>query len=127
MSDPIKDLVAASKAADEDWMQRSGIPLIAAKDAEIARLQQELADALAERDEWSNAFIRTDKQLQAAESEAKLIRAETIEECARTAEKQGNIDWDDGDGGEYGHGYESACSDIATELRALDGEAQGNE
>lgn len=50
---------------------------------------------------------------------------ETLERAAQVADRQGNIDWEDGDGGQYGYGYESACSDLAIKFRALEKEGSG--
>lgn len=47
------------------------------------------------------------------------LDAVTLEKAARVADQQGHVDWEDGDGGQYGHGYESACGDIAIEIRSL--------
>ena len=47
---------------------------------------------------------------------------EGMKRAAEIARKQANIDWEDGDGGQYGHGYENACGDIATEILSEAGE-----
>lgn len=48
-----------------------------------------------------------------------LARNEALEEAADTAAKHGNVEWEDGDGGQYGYGFETACDEIAAAIRAL--------
>lgn len=43
-------------------------------------------------------------------------RRKTAERCAAKARWWGKIDWEDGDGGEFGHGFECACEEIANAL-----------
>ena len=43
-----------------------------------------------------------------------------MKEVARkVAHQHGNVDWDDGDGGLYGHGFENACEEIAAAIDAI--------
>lgn len=48
------------------------------------------------------------------------LRPAILEEAAQVAYRHGqNIDWDDGDGGQFGHGFEAACEEVSEAIRAL--------
>lgn len=51
---------------------------------------------------------------------------ETLEAATNVAYRQGQVDWEDGDGGRYGHGYENACEEITEAIRALQHKDKGD-
>lgn len=74
---------------------------------------QELEDAVEQR---FNSSINQGMRRLLDRNEA---RKEALEEAAGLASSNANVNWVDGDGGQYGSGYENACEDIAQKIRSL--------
>lgn len=51
---------------------------------------------------------------------AKAARAEAREACVQIAARHMNVDWEDGDGGLYGSGYENAAEEIVAAIRSME-------
>jgi len=49
-----------------------------------------------------------------------------LKEAAKVARALSVVDWEDGDGGEYGHGFENAAIEIADEIIALTSKGNPN-
>jgi hypothetical protein len=55
-------------------------------------------------------------------AELATARNDALEQAASLAATFSRVDWDDGDKGHYGSGYENAAEDITSAIRTLKGD-----
>ena len=134
MSGIVEQLLAGIDSYTDTGLVATQAGLIRQAAAEITRLREQIAaaDELAVRKDeilgrivsWDgddvSAFMPMAKALSSestsrAEEIAHAIRAAVLverEACAQVALLKGRVDWEDGDGGPYGEGYEMACEEV---------------